>query len=86
MNTEEFYYSLCVTICYKNGYTELLRLADIIISKENSGKTGRRFLPFDNTSDLPYVKKISMDKNQANPNELCIWEWYPQQQNPDKQQ
>lgn len=75
MDTQETYYSLCVTICYTN-YTELLRLADISISNENSGKTGDRLLPFDNTSDLPYVKTISMNKREANPNELCIWEWY----------
>ena len=86
MDTEGAYYSLCVTICNKNGYTELLRLADIIISTENSGKTGRKFYPLVNTSYLPHVKKISMDKKEAKPNELCIWEWYLQQQNPDKQQ
>ena len=88
MDTQETYYSLCVTICHKNSYTELLRLADISISNENSGKTGDRLLPFENTSDLPDVKTISMDKRKANPNELCIWEWEMWLDNPgnsDKQ-
>jgi len=85
MNNQETYYSLCTTICHKTGYTELLRLADISINSKNSVNTGSRLLPFDNTSDLPYVKTISMDKREANPNELCIWEWERQPNNPDKQ-
>jgi hypothetical protein len=85
MNTQETNYSLCVTICLKNKYTELLRLADIIKSTKNSGNTGGRLLPFDKNSFLPNVKTISMDKRQANPNELCIWEWELQPDNPDKQ-
>lgn len=69
---------------YKD-FTQLLRLADINISTKNSGKTGGLLLPFDNTSDLPHVKTISMAKWEANPNELCIWEWTILPDDPGKQ-
>ncbi|MDD3621342.1 MAG: hypothetical protein PHQ81_02930 [Methanofollis sp.] len=85
MPTQETYHSLCVTIRHKNSHTELLRLADIIFSKENSGATGGRFFPFNKDSDLSQVKTISMDPYGAKPNELRIWEWELQPNNSNKQ-
>lgn len=73
MQNPESYFSICVTICTDNKYTKLLRLADI---SENRGKTGGRLIPFNKTSDLPDVKTISMHPKFADPNELCIWEWW----------
>lgn len=75
MGTQETYYSLCVTVRYKTGYTELLRLADIITNNKDSGKTGGILFPFNCESELPDVKTISMDKYEANSNELHIWRW-----------
>jgi hypothetical protein len=83
MSTQDTHYSLCVTIRHKR--TDLLRLADIIFSKENSGKTGGRLFPFDRNSDLPHVKTISMDPYAARLNELCIWQWELQPDNPTSQ-
>jgi len=75
MDNHEIYYSLCVTVRHQNNHTELLRLADIIFSKENSGETGSKLYPFNKNSDLSQVKTISMDPFMATPNELCIWKW-----------
>jgi len=85
MSTQEANCSLCVTIRYKNADVELLRLAEIIENPANSGKTGGIFFPFNNTSDFPNVKTISVAPYDANPNELCIWEWEVRPNNPKRQ-
>jgi hypothetical protein len=81
MQNPESYFSICVTF-YTDKYTKLLRLADI---GENRGKIGGRLLPFDEKSDLPDVKTISMYSKIADPNELCIWEWRIDQYDSNKQ-
>ncbi len=85
MSAQEAYYSLCVTVQYKTGYTELLRLADIIPNNKNSGKTGSRLFPFNSESEFQDVKTISMDRREANPNELHIWRWEFQPNKTDRQ-
>jgi len=82
MQNPESYFSICVTIWNDHKYAKLLRLADI---GENGGKTGGRFLPFDEKSDFPYVKNISMNSKIAVPNELCIWEWWIDQYDSNRQ-
>lgn len=77
--TDEIHYSLCQTMIayYPSGksYSKLLRLADLMMNSQNSGRKGDRLYPFDSSLEYPDVGMIKMAMNQAILNELCIWEW-----------
>lgn len=77
----EYYYSLCITIKWENGYYELLRFADILMSEENKGVRERRLLPYTDDSNKPFVSTIKMDPKKAEENELGVWKWWQNEGN-----
>ena len=75
-------YSLCLTIIGQNNYSQLLRLADPIDIK---GPTLWQLNGKINRPDLLERKTISMDPFSAQENELAIWEWELDSNDPNKQ-
>jgi hypothetical protein len=75
-------YSLCLTIIDQNNYSQLLRIADPI------GKKGLTLWQLDgkiNRPELLEKKNITMDPFSAKDNELAIWEWELDPDDPNKQ-